>query len=352
MKPKKYTCLTFKERVIIQTLFSLNKSPSYIAKQLNRNRSSISREIKKWIRYPGDEYEAEIAQFAAESFYLNKRNLDKISQHFCLKRYVYSGLLKGLSPELIAGRIKFDYPGNSIMTISHEAIYTHIYNHPQGKLNRKLINLLLYSKARRRRPKGRKKGISRIKDGISIDKRPEHVQLRQEAGHWEGDLMIGVKQASAIGTLVERKTRFTYITKLSDRRTETVTKAFEEHLNQMNPLFKKTLTYDNGLEMANHKWLTEKTGMDVYFAHPYSSWERGTNENTNGLIRRYLPKGTNFNDISLEYLKQIQEKLNNRPRKVIGFRTPNEMVQLELRASFGNNPKKLFPTQARLNTFF
>jgi IS30 family transposase len=227
-----------------------------------------------------------------------------------------------------------------------------LYNHPQGKLNKALIKLLLYSKPRRKRPKGRKKGISRINGGVSIEQRPRHVEDRQEVGHWEGDLMIGVKQSSAIGTLVERKTRFTYITKLSDRKSETVTKAFEEHLNLMNPLFKKTLTYDNGLEMANHKWLTEKTGIDVYFAHPYSSWERGTNENTNGLIRRDLPKGTNFNDISLEQLKLIQEKLNNRPRKVIGYRTPNEMVQLELSASIGNNPQKLFPSSARLNTFF
>jgi transposase, IS30 family len=350
MAPKKYQRLTYKDRVIIQTLLSEDKSASFISRQLERNRSSISREINKWIRYPGDEYEADLAHWSTEDMYLNKRNFDKIQKHYSLRRYVYSGLLNGLSPELIAGRIKVDFPGDPILTISHEAIYTHIYNHPQAKLNRKLIKLLLHFKSRRRRAKGHKKGLTRIKDGLSIEQRPAEVGLRKEAGHWEGDLMIGVKQSSAIGTLVERKTRFTYIVKLKNRRSKTVTKAFKKELDKMNKIFKKTMTYDNGSEMANHKWLTKKTGMKVYFAHPYSSWERGTNENTNGLIRRFLPKGINFNDVSQEYIEELQNWLNNRPRKVLQYRTSMEMVQLELlqskhcgvSAEIENNPKQLF----------
>ncbi len=247
-----------------------------------------------------------------------------------MRRYVYSGLIKHLSPELIAGRIKIDHPGNSKMTISYEAIYTHIYNHPQAKLNRKLIKLLLHSKPRRRRPKRPRSERVRIIDAVSIDMRPAHVQLRQEVGHWEGDLMIGVKQSSAIGTLVERKTRYTHIVKLGNRKSETVTKAFENRLNQMEAIFKKTMTYDNGMEMALHLSFTTNTGMLVYFAHPYSSWERGTNENTNGLIRRFLPKGTDFNDVTVEQLQIIENRLNNRPRKVLGFRTPLEMKNFEI----------------------
>lgn len=330
MEPKTYSRLSYKERVKIETLLVEQKTHSFISKLLNRSRSTVSREIKQWIRYPTDTYSADIANFAAENNYLHKRNLDKISQHYSLRRYVYIGLLDNLSPELIAGRIKNDFPGNSIMTISHEAIYAHIYKHPQAKLNRKLIKLLLHSKPYRRRPKCYKSTRGRIKDAVSIDERPEDVNTRKEVGHWEGDLMIGAKQSSAIGTLVERKTRYTHIVKLTDRKSETVTKAFKKKLNMMDSIFRKTMTYDNGMEMANHLWFTQETGMPVYFAHPYSSWERGTNENTNGLIRRFLPKGTNFNDVSEEQLQIIEDKLNNRPRKVLGFKTPLEMKNLEI----------------------
>ena len=147
----------------------------------------------------------------------------------------------------------------------------------------------------------------------------------------EGDLMIGANQASAIATLVERKTRFTYIIKLNDRKSETVTMAFKNYLNKLDATLKRTMTYDNGFEMANHQWLTQQTGTDIYFAHPYSSWERGTNENTNGLIRRFLPKKTDFNLISKRELKSIQDKLNNRPRKVLQYITPNEALLNEIK---------------------
>src|SRR3990172_3292971 len=333
METKKYIRLTYKERVIIETLLSEEKSRTFIAKQLNRSKSTITRELKKWIGKLSDKnkykYSADLADWDAKDDYLNKRNLDKIATYKSLKIYVYRGLLMQWAPEQIAGKIKLEYPGNSIMSISHEAIYTHIYNHNQGKLKRKLIALLLYSKSKRKSRKGSKKRKMRIIDAVSIDQRPKHIELREEVGHWEGDLVIGAKYASAIGTLVERKTRYTYIVKLKDRKSETVTTAFGKPLNKMDSIFRKTMTYDNGLEMANHKSFTQNTGMPVFFAHPFSSWERGTNENTNGLIRRYLPKKTDFNKVKESELKIIQDKLNNRPRKILGFYTPNEMIQKE-----------------------
>ena len=329
METKNYHRLSYKERVVIETLLSEKKPRSFISKQLKRNRSTITREINKWIRNPCDTYKADLAHWCAQDDYLNKRNLDKISTYSPLKFYVYRGLLGGWSPEQIAGKIKLHYHGDSIMSISHEAIYTHIYTHNQGKLRKKLIALLLYSKSKRRTRKGAKKGRTRIKDALSIDERPAHIELRQEVGHWEGDLVVGPKQTSAIGTLVERKIRFTHIVKLKNRQSKTVTTAFKKPLNKMDALFRKTMTYDNGMEMAEHKFFTKKTGMPVYFAHPYSSWERGTNENTNGLIRRYFPKKTDFNKISEPELKKIQDKLNNRPRKILGFFTPNEMLEKE-----------------------
>ena len=142
--------------------------------------------------------------------------------------------------------------------------------------------------------------------------------------------MIGIGQKSAIATLVDRKTRFVFIRKIPNRKSKTVTQIFAQIFNNQPKYLSRTMTYDNGMEMANHKWLSDETGIDIYFAHPYSSWERGTNENTNGLIRRFLPKGTDFRTVSEKQLKDIQNNLNNRPRKVLGFRTPNEMRNLEI----------------------
>lgn len=330
MERKKYVRLTYAERVKIETFLASKHSRVFIAKSLNRSRSTITRELNTWIRKPSDLYSAELAHWYAQDTNLNKRNTDKISKHKALKMYVYRGLIEKYSPEQIAGRIKVRYPNDTIMSISYEAIYTHIYNCNKGKLKRKLIALLLYSTTKRRSRKGFKTNRQRIKDATSIDDRPSHIELREEPGHWEGDLVIGPKQASAIGTLVERKTRFVHIVKLKNRKSATVTKAFKKPLNKMNLTFRKTMTYDNGMEMANHKWFTRQTSMKVYFAHPYSSWERGTNENTNGLIRRFFPKSTDFNKVSEQQLKIVQDKLNNRPRKVLGFYTPNEMMQREL----------------------
>lgn len=329
MEEKKYRRLSFQERVIIETLLGEKKSKSYISIHLKRSRSTITREINTWVKRPSDKYDAKLADWFAKDDYLNKRNKDKIGTFRKLRFYVYKGLLEGWSPEQISGRVSDKYPNDPIMSISHEAIYMHIYSHPQASLNLKLISLLTYHKSRRRSVKGTKKRVIRIKNQTSIDQRPRYIEERKEIGHWEGDLMIGIKQNSAIGTLVERKSRYTKIVKLKDRRSETVRKCFAKELNELSAKYRKTLTYDNGIEMAQHELLTQQTGMQVYFAHPYSSWERGTNENTNGLIRRYFPKGTDFNKVEEHQLKAVQEKLNNRPRKVLGYKTPSEIMQME-----------------------
>ena len=329
MKPKKHKRLTYKERVIIEILLDEKKSKSYISTKLKRSRSTITREVNKWITEPNDKYDAKLADWYAKDTYLNKRNLDKIETFKKLQIYVYKGLLKHWSPEQISGRIKIDYPNDSIMTISHEAIYQHIYAHRQAKLNRKLIALLPYHKSIRRRANAYSKRKTRIKNQISIDDRPKHIETREEVGHWEGDLVIGKGQKSAIGTNVERKTRYVLISKLKNRKSKTVTTAFQKDLKPFPKKLKKTMTYDNGMEMAQHELFTKKTGIIVYFAHPYSSWERGTNENTNGLIRRFFPKGTDFNKITEIQLKIAQEKLNSRPRKVLDYKTPAEAMALE-----------------------
>ena len=331
MEVKKHRRLTHKERVQIETLLIQNKSKSDIAKIINRARSTITREINKWVYSKEEKYDADLAHWSAKDNYLNKRNLDKISSHSLLKFFVYKGLLNGWTPEQISGRLKELFPNDPIMSISHEAIYRHIYTRPQARLNKKLIKLLVRKKTRRRPSKKRRGTGSKIINQVSIDNRPEHIELRQEVGHWEGDLIIGKNHKSAIGTIVERKTRYTLIVKLKSKKANEVAQMFSKILNKLNPIYKKTMTYDNGLEMAKHEKITKNTGMKIYFAHPYSSWERGTNENTNGLIRRYLPKGTDFNQIDQEMLMEIQQKLNNRPRKIISYKTPQEMMNFELK---------------------
>lgn len=331
MEVKRHRRLTLKERVQIETLLNENRSKAYIAKQLGRARSTISREINKLVDNPNDKYDADLSHWCAKDDYLNKRNLDKISTYKPLKHFVYKGLLSQWTPEQISGRIKQLYPNDPIMSISHEAIYRHIYTRPQASLNKKLIKLLVRKKTRRWPPKKRRGTGSKIINQVSIDNRPKHIEDRIEVGHWEGDLIIGKNHKSAIGTIVERKARYTIIIKLNSKRADEVAKMFSKRLNQLNSIFKKSMTYDNGTEMARHERITQNTGMKIFFAHPYSSWERGTNENTNGLIRRYLPKGTDFDQIDEKLLMKIQEKLNNRPRKVIGYKTPKEIMDSVLK---------------------
>ncbi len=329
METKKYIRLTLSERVIIETLLKEKRSKSYIARKLGRSRSTIGNEVNRWA---GSSffYPAELANEYARQLNITKRNKDKITLNDALKIQVFRGLLNHLSPELISGRLKIVYPDDHDMHISHESIYRYIYAHPQGKVNKKLIKLLLRKKTRRRSNKKRAGPRGKIKDAISIENRPGTVEDRKEAGHWEGDLVIGARHKSCIGSIVERKSRYTLLIKLNDKKSKTVCVAFAKKLNKQPGLFKKSMTYDNGKEMAEHKFITQQTGMDIYFAHPYSSWERGTNENTNGLIRRFYPKKTDFNSVGQQDLDWLQDYLNNRPRKVLGYYTPKEIYHFEI----------------------
>lgn len=333
MKHPNYHRLSLSERIVIQTLWGTpGISKTEIANRLERHKSTICREINKWGKGK-NKYNARLAHWMAEQFYADKHFKDKLSTSDPLKQYVFDGLKKNWSPQQVAGRIKLDHPNNPEMSISHEAIYSFIYRHPQGTINKKLIKLLPQQRSRRRKIYVTKGSVrTKISDAISIEQRPDFINDRSQIGHWEGDLMIGPKQASAIATLVERKTRFTYILKLRNRTTESVTTEIKNRLNSLPSKFRKSITYDNGSEMADHKWLTQKTGATVYFAHPYSSWERGTNENTNGLIRRYFPKGTDFNKLSYKQLLLIEQRLNNRPRKVLGYKTPLEAFKIYLKS--------------------
>jgi len=319
----KYQRLSFNEREEISRHLATGASLRKISMCINRLPSTISREINRNVvdvRY----YRAIYAQQRANKELRNtsvKRKLDKNTQ---LQEIVYKFLSLKWSPEQIAKRLKILYPNDINMRISHESIYSYLYVWPRTALKKEIVSCLRRQHRHRRPRKSRQKSYP-IQNYLSIEERPKIVADRIVPGHWEGDLLMGSMNKSAIGTLVERVTRFTLLVKVSSKDAHAVRKAFAEEFNQLPEGLKRTLTYDQGQEMAQHKLFTENTKITVYFAHPHSPWERGTNENTNALVRQFFPKGTDFNKISKEQLKEVQELLNDRPRKVHDFYTPNEV---------------------------
>jgi len=234
------------------------------------------------------------------------------------------------SPVQIAESLKIEYPDDMTMHISPESIYTYIYVLPKGSLKKELLRCLRHPRKRRhyRRNPADKPAIEpKIENMLSIEERPKEVESRTVPGHWEGDLIIGKNRQSALGTLVERTTRTVLLVPLKNRTAPTVADAFAKTVKKLPREMKLSLTYDQGREMASHKLFTNTTGIKVYFAHPRSPWERGTNENTNGLIRQYFPKGTDFNQVTLKEIKLAQHRLNGRPRKALGFRKPYEVFK-------------------------
>lgn len=326
MKEKTYTRLSFKERTQIESYLILMKSVTEISLLLNRPKSTISREIARGLAHPGSRYNAEQSHWHS-IFQKRTRRVDsKISLNTRLRFYIIRRLKLGWSPEQIANRVRYDCPEDERMRISHESIYKYIYCETNGRLQKRLIALLAYNKPKRIGGSNTKIYMGTIIGRTSIDERPKSIEDRTEEGHWEGDLIVGKDQKSVIGTLVERKTRYTIIVPLESRKSMHVTKEFAKEMLSFPANFRRTLTYDNGIEMSAHKDFAKRTKIDVYFAHPYSSWERGTNENTNGLIRRVFKKKTDFRTVSPQQLKELEKKLNNRPRKVLNWKTPFEML--------------------------
>lgn len=296
---------------------------------VNRTPSTISREIRRCVinrKY----YRAIFAQQYSNKNRHKSRKIRKLDNNSALFKVVFRYLSKKWSPEQVAKRLKILYPNDMNMRISHESIYSYLYVWPRTTLKKEIISCL------RRQHKSRLSRKTRqisypIQDYLSIEERPAEVAERTIPGHWEGDLLMGSYNKSAIGTLVERLTRFTLLVKLNNKDAPTVRKAFAEEFRHLPDGLKRSLTYDQGQEMAQHKLFTKDTSITVYFAHPHSPWERGTNENTNALIRQFFPKGTDFNKISKEQLKEVQKLLNDRPRKTHNFYTPNEVFYKLLR---------------------
>ena len=314
--------LTLEDREEISRCLAMRLTNKEIAVHAGRSESVICREI---VRNGGREkYRAHRAQSRAEEERCRPK-ARKMDADPVLRGRVVSGLRCGLSPDQVAGRLKYDRGcGHAGDVVSHEAIYTWMYALPKGEPGR--LGVELRSGREQRKPRGRKKTPgARIVGMRSIEDRPEEVADRQVPGHWEGDLIVGKNGATAAGTLAERTSRFTAIVPLpSGRAADQVRTALIESVQDLPGQLVKSLTWDQGTEMADHAAFSLATSIDVYFAHPHSPWERGTNENTNGLIREYIPKGTPVPSDPV-FLNAVSHSLNIRPRRILGYRTPAEV---------------------------
>jgi transposase, IS30 family len=328
-----YQRLSFTEREDLSRGLAAHRSLRSIALDFGRSPSTLSREVHR-AHMDQASYRAEAGARSAHRYARYRRHgKTKLSKSRTLWTYVEERLHLRWSPEQIAKRMRLEYPLDETMRISHEAIYSHIYIMPKGLFRHRLIKDLR-RKHKRRRHRALTKdrgGRGRINDMQLIDERPSEVEGRLVPGHWEGDLVVGKRHFSAIGTLVERQTRYAVLVPLKDKHPETVRSAFAKALSTIPQHLKKTLTYDQGKEMSAHKPFTAETNIQVYFAHPNSPWERGTNENTNGLIRQFFPKGIDFNQVSEAELAEVQKMLNGRPRETLGWATPEEALTKLLR---------------------
>lgn len=301
------------------------KSQYEIANLLKVNRSTISREIRK----RGGVIRGYTADFAQRDYEAVKKNCGIRSkmESPVIGSFVIGHIKQGWSPETISGRLKKEIKDGIRSKedyINYESIYQFIYDSTYGR-QEKLCNYLKQGKKRRTKKYGRKSKHEIILNRVSIENRPKEVETRKTIGHWEGDAII-YKYKTAIQSIVERKLKYTVLTKLMRKTARESTNAF---VFGLEGLYVKSLTVDNGTENRNHEEIKSKLNAPVYFCHPYSSWEKGTNENTNGLVRRYLPRGSSLENVTQNDLDDIAFELNNRPRKALQYATPQEVLKLE-----------------------
>lgn len=299
---------------------------THIARNINRPVSTVSRECWANCKYKRA-YRAERANTQAATTRHRQKQTKKLEANPALREYVLQKLRTGKwSPQEIARRLKLDYPLDMTMRISHESMYTYIYCLPRGSLKKELISCLRQERKLRHNRKNSHARRGAIADAISITERPAEVADRIVPGHWEGDLLMGSKRSNtALGTLVERTTRYLLLVPLEKRDAYTVRTEFAKAVKNIPRHLKKSLTYDRGSEMAEHKLFTKDTKVQVYFADPHSPWQRGTNENTNGLLRQFFPKGIDFRSLTKNDIRYVQDLMNDRPRKALDFLKPDEV---------------------------
>ena len=304
----------------------LGRSPSTVSRELNRNRlSNGERNGVPRVRA----YEARSAHLMAEKRTARPQPT-KLALDPVLHEYVQTQLDQKWSPEQIRNKLRVDFPDDERMRVSHETIYRSLFVQARGSLRRDVEAKLRTGRTLRRPRKQTNasgRGKHRIPNMLLISERPAEIEDRAVPGHWEGDLIIGKDNGSQIGTLVERATRFVMLVHLPDSRdAQVMAMALTKVVKTLPSELAKSLTWDQGIEMAKHARVTLATDMDIYFCDPHSPWQRGSNENTNGLLRQYFPKGTDLSSHSAEHLAFVARELNGRPRKTLGWKTPAEAM--------------------------
>jgi len=324
VRKRKPSALTFEDREEISRGLCCDESLRSIAAQLHRPVSTISREVAR--NGGRSRYRATEADGAAWRR-ARRPKVCKLTEHTRLQRCVAFKLSQNWSPEQISGWLELRYPDDERMRISHETIYRSLFIQARGVLKKELQAHLRTRRKMRRSKKASTEGQQRgqIIDAVSISERPPEVEDRAVPGHWEGDLISGSKN-SHIATLVERHSRFTMLVKVDGKDTDTVVAALKKQITKLPAELRHSLTWDRGTEMAQHKAFSVATDVQVYFCDPQSPWQRGTNENTNGLLRQYFPKGTELSTYSQAELNKVARQLNERPRKTLGFRTPADTL--------------------------
>jgi IS30 family transposase len=320
--------LSMSDRVSIQNGCRAGFRFTTIATLIGKSTSTVSREVGGEAGRAG--YRADRRQLAAEER-ARRPKPTKLGRVPALRDRVEAGLEAYLSPEQIAGELRRDFPEDPEMQVHHETIYRELFVQGRGALRAELYQCLRSGRARRitraEARQARDSGRGRIPDMVNIVERDEEVAGRRVPGHWEGDLIMGTRNRSAIGTLVERTTGYTLLLHLPDGHgAEQVTAAITEAMAALPAKLRRSLTWDQGKELSGHKQVAEATGLKVYFCDPHSPWQRATNENTNGLLRQYFPKGTDLSMHSKEDLAWVQDQFNARPRKRLQYAKPSELI--------------------------
>ena len=323
---KGYRHLSLEDRETISEMKRQGHTMAETAEVLGHCKSTISRELK---RTSTPAYRVYLSCKAHERAVTRKKESGKRPRlkNERIVSYVREKLALEWSPDIIAGKIGGDIRGASI---SHEAIYQYIY-HPKTEGREELIGYLVRGHHKRKKKGiGRKERKAKIPNRIPIEERPVSADNRSRYGHWEGDSLVSRKSLAALNSLVERKSRLLLLTRIDRKTAEQTTDTVVQRLQGLAEKTRRTLTLDNGTENSGHEEITEAIGIQCYFADPYASWQRGSNEQVNGMVRRYFPKGTDFSKITVEQVAWVESRINNRPRKCLGYKTPAEVAAVAL----------------------
>ncbi len=335
---RQYRHFSVEDRAVIMIERSRGASMRLIARTLGRSASSISREIKRnGVASAGADgacaYDATLASHAYRCRRLRSGRRRRLVEGSVLFRHVYDRLVYDRwSPQQIAARLRLMHPDDPDRCVSHETIYASIYAFPRGSLKLGMIDALRQRKhVRGRRRTSLARGQT-VPEALRIMHRPEEIEKRLLPGHWEGDFIKGSFNRSAVGTVVERKTRFVVLCRMAGCTAADALTGFTRQLSRLPAFLRESFTYDRGSEMACHVELAKRLNLDIWFADPYAPWQRGSNENTNGLLRQFLPKGTDLSAVSQTHLNDIAKLLNGRPRKTLDWKTPAEVMAEEMAA--------------------